>query len=44
MFNLQTGYASKITIKSSQFHGSLRNENLSNIKPLANILVTASVV
>ncbi len=37
-------YANVITIKSSQFQASLRNENSSNIKPLAKILMIASNV
>ncbi len=37
-------YANIMTMKSSQFHGSLKNENLSIIKPLAIILRQASNV
>ena len=43
-FRLKIGtYARNITIQSSQFQASLKNENLSIINPFANILSKTSI-
>jgi hypothetical protein len=42
--NAYKTYAKEITMKSSQFHASLKNENFSRKKPRATILSKASRV
>lgn len=37
-------YAMTMTVKSSQFHGSLKKENGTKQNPLANIFITDSNV
>jgi hypothetical protein len=41
---LNLTYAKLITIKSSQFQASRKNELLSSINPRANIFINASLV